>query len=80
MSLDKAIQHGKEHREPFRGSKRFDRSCRNGSGYAHPCGYCKGNRLWHAYREEAEAEEQLRGIEGAMQDEVDLARELREAG
>jgi hypothetical protein len=29
MSLDKAIKTGKEHRKPYRGSKAFDRSCRN---------------------------------------------------
>ena len=60
MSLDKAIQHGKERREPYRGSARFDRSCRaHGGGSASPCGYCQGNRLWHAYRELIEAEEQI---------------------
>jgi hypothetical protein len=40
MSLEKAIQHGKEHRKPYRGSKRFDRSCRNHGG----CPYCENNR------------------------------------
>lgn len=29
MSLDKAIQHGKEKRKPYRGSKAIDSSCRN---------------------------------------------------
>ena len=29
MSLDKAIKSGKEHRRPYRGSKRSDSSCRN---------------------------------------------------
>ena len=40
MGLEKAILHGKEKRKPFRGSKRFDRSCRNHGG----CGYCECNR------------------------------------
>lgn len=40
MTLDKAIKHGKEHREEYRGSRRFDRSCRNHGD----CGYCSGNR------------------------------------
>jgi hypothetical protein len=40
MSLDKAIEHKKELRKPYRGSKRFDRSCRNHGN----CGYCEGNR------------------------------------
>lgn len=29
MSLDKAIEHGKEHRKPYRGSKAIDCICRN---------------------------------------------------
>lgn len=29
MSLDKAIQHGKEKRKPYRGCKAFDPACRN---------------------------------------------------
>lgn len=29
MSLDKAIQHGKEKRKPYRGAKAIDPSCRN---------------------------------------------------
>ena len=41
MSLDKAIQHGKEHRKPCRGAKAIDASCRNHGD----CPWCKGNRL-----------------------------------
>jgi hypothetical protein len=40
--LDKAIKSGKEHRKPYRGSKAFDRSCRNHGD----CPYCKNNRLF----------------------------------
>lgn len=40
MSLEKAIIHKKEHRKPYRGSKRFDCSCRNHGS----CGYCESNR------------------------------------
>jgi hypothetical protein len=29
MSLDKAIQHGKEKRKQYRGAKAFDPACRN---------------------------------------------------
>ncbi len=32
MSLDKAIQHGKEHRKPYRGAKAIDPWCRNHGG------------------------------------------------
>jgi hypothetical protein len=48
MSLRKGIKHGKEHREEYYGSKRFDRSCRNHGS----CGYCEGNRTHkHAKKE-----------------------------
>ena len=40
MSLDKAIEHGKEHREPYRGAKALDYTCRNHGG----CPWCEGNR------------------------------------
>lgn len=49
MSLDLAIEHGKEHRKQYRGSKRFDKSCRNhgnhGHGPGNQCPWCLGNRL-----------------------------------
>lgn len=32
MSLNKAIEHGKEHRRPYYGSKAFSKSCRNHGG------------------------------------------------
>ena len=40
MSLEKAIQHKKENRKQYRGSKAFDCSCRNHGS----CGYCESNR------------------------------------
>ena len=46
MSLDKAIEHGKEHREPYHGSKVFDRTCRNHGG----CPACENDRLIHTNR------------------------------
>lgn len=38
----KAIEYGKEHRKPYKGSKAIDRSCRNHGG----CDYCLGNRMY----------------------------------
>ena len=46
MSLDKAIEHGKEHRKPYRGSKAIDPSCRNHGG----CQWCEENRK-HKFRD-----------------------------
>lgn len=42
MSLNKAIEHGKEHRKPYRGGKSICRSCRNHGA----CDWCLGNRLY----------------------------------
>ena len=42
MSLDKAIKHGRERRKPYRGSRAFDRSCRNHRS----CSWCRDNRLY----------------------------------
>lgn len=47
MSLDKAIEHGKEHRKPYRGTKAIDPSCRNHGG----CPWCEGNRLYSTKKE-----------------------------
>jgi len=40
VSLDKAIQHGKEKRRPYYGSKRVDSSCRSHGD----CPWCEGAR------------------------------------
>lgn len=40
MSLDKAIEHGKEHRKKYFGAKDVDKSCRNHGS----CSWCSGNR------------------------------------
>ena len=42
VSLNKAIEHGKERRKPYRGAERYFRSCRNHGG----CPWCKANRTW----------------------------------
>ena len=41
MSLDKAIEHGKEKRKQYYSAKAVDRTCRNHGS----CDWCKGNRL-----------------------------------
>lgn len=41
MSLDKAIEHNKEKRKPYKGAKSIDKTCRNHGS----CIYCQGNRL-----------------------------------
>lgn len=58
MSLDKAIEHGKEKRKEYRGSKAIDKSCRNHGG----CPWCERNRKFkfrdkRPYDEDADREE-----------------------
>ena len=45
MSLDKAIEHGKEHRKQYRGAKRWSLFCRRNI-----CPYCLGNKLYNSKR------------------------------
>lgn len=46
MSLDKAIEHGKEHRRQYRGSKAIDKTCRNHGD----CPVCLGNRFYQSMK------------------------------
>ena len=57
--LDKAIEHSKEHRKPYRGSKVFDRTCRNHGG----CNWCKDNRLYRTNKLKERAEQNIEYIE-----------------
>ena len=42
MSLDKAIEHKKEHRKPYKGAKLVDVFCRNHGA----CQWCRENRQY----------------------------------
>lgn len=55
MSLDKSIQHGKEHRKQYRGAKAIDATCRNHGS----CGWCHGNRRHKNDKRELAAEQEL---------------------
>lgn len=46
MSLDKAIEHKKERRKPYHGSKAIDCTCRNHGS----CLWCEQNRK-HKFRD-----------------------------
>ena len=46
MPLDKAIEHGKEKRKPYRGAKAIDATCRNHGS----CQWCEENRK-HKFRD-----------------------------
>ena len=59
MSLDKAIQHGKERRKPYHGGKAIDHTCRNHGG----CPWCEDNRLYRTKREHERLEEEEKDYE-----------------
>lgn len=46
MSLNKAIEHGKEFRKPYTDSKAIDYQCRNHGA----CDWCKSNRLFSNFK------------------------------
>lgn len=52
MSLKKAIEHGKEKRKEYHGSKAIDKTCRNHGS----CDYCRENRK-HKFRDKHPAYE-----------------------
>lgn len=56
MSLDKAVEHGKERRKPYRGAEAFDPSCRPHGGDP----WSRGNRTHADRRARKAAERQLR--------------------
>lgn len=63
MSLDKAIQHGKEHRKGYRERGRpgeCDKTCRpHGGGTSIPCPWCERSRMLLTRLLEVEAKEQI---------------------
>ena len=74
MSLDKAIEHGKEKRKPYYGSKAIDCTCRpHGS-----CEWCRSNRLYQqlkmeeASRQALEESEEVKNFEKALEKDLEL--------
>lgn len=56
MSLDKAIEHGKEKRKPYRRAKAVYASCRNHGS----CSWCERNRMYQYNRTEESSLQQLK--------------------
>lgn len=56
MALNKAIEHGKEHRKEYHGSKSFDKTCRNHGG----CPWCEENRKHKFFVNEYAAKQKLK--------------------
>lgn len=57
--LDKAIEHGKEHRKPYRGSKAFACTCRNHGS----CDWCRENRMYQRLKAEESAKDAIEDFE-----------------
>ena len=64
MSLNKAIEHGKEHRKPYRKSKAIDKTCRNHGG----CPWCEANRMYQITKEKLRTEWNTRHAKIALID------------
>lgn len=59
MSLDKAIEHGKEKRKPYKGAKAVDCTCRNHGS----CEWCKNNRLYKQVRMDEASRQEFKEFE-----------------
>jgi hypothetical protein len=75
MSLDKAINNGKEYRKQYRDSRRFDHSCRNHGS----CSYCEQRRLFNDIKNRTRADDDIYDYENeyvdhqaALEKEIDL--------
>lgn len=62
MSLDKAIEHNKEYRKPYRGGKAIDKTCRNHGS----CPYCEAKRKFFDTKRRIVADEALKGAENEI--------------
>lgn len=56
---EKYFGKGKEHRKRYRGSKRFDCSCRNNGS----CGYCRDNRKYGTNKRKEEINDKMNNNE-----------------
>lgn len=56
MSLNKAIESGKEHRKQYRGAKRVSGNCRNHGG----CDYCEENRTYQSRKLKEKIDSELK--------------------
>jgi hypothetical protein len=65
MSLDKGINHGKEHRKPYYKSKAFDPSCRPGGD----CPYCKSGRQHKYKKKKLVADEKIKDFRNGENNE-----------
>lgn len=68
MSLDQAIEHGKEKRKKYRGGKAICISCRNHGG----CDWCLGNRTHKNDKRQKSMDDQLKEWEESEDGESEV--------
>lgn len=59
MSLNKAIEHGKEHRRQYTKAKAVSKRCRNHG----TCLYCRDNRLHNSKAKKLHAEQDMQEVQ-----------------
>lgn len=69
--LDKAIEHGKEHRKPYRKSKRFDWTCRNHGRGNHRGHGAAGNQCLWCLDDKIHSAE-VRKAQASIEEDVDI--------
>ena len=76
MSLDKAIEHNKEHRKRYYGAKACDKSCRNhGSD-----DWAKSNRLNSSNRRIEKTNQELKEMDVAENETCTITLDVKQAG
>lgn len=66
MSMNKAIEHGKEHRKPYRRAQAVDTTCRNHGS----CIYCQRNRMHRTIRELERTDEEMQEAEEEIREKA----------
>ena len=59
MGFEKAIEHGKTRRNPFKGAKAADCSCRNHG----TCEWCRQNRMYKTIRDLTRTSQEMKESE-----------------
>lgn len=67
MSMEKAIEHGKEKRKPYKGAKAIDHTCRNHGS----CEWCRGARLFFDTKKRTVADDELNAYLAAKLDVIE---------
>ena len=63
MSLNKAIESGKEHRRQYRKAKAVDKTCRNNGS----CFWCRDNRMYKYNKVKEKADSYMEEIDEEIQ-------------